>query len=72
MLRKSPTTNAWAARNWVYFSIFSYLKFFFEWVLSSLVNMEKSKDGNVELYRFFVVINKLEARVNILEIDIYC
>ena len=34
--------------------------------------MEKSKDGNVELYRFFVVINKLEARVNILEIDIYC
>ena len=72
MLRKSPTTNAWAARNWVYFSIFSYLKFFSEWVLSSLVNMERSKDRNVELYRSFVVINELEARVNILEIDIYC
>ena len=50
--------------NWVNFDIFSFLKLFSVFIInvipSSLVNMDRLKDGNVELCRFFVVINKFQ------------
>ena len=71
MLRKSPASAGWAEifkigklQNWVSFNFFSQLRFFSVFIIngsiipSSSVKMGKFKDGNVELCRLIVIINK--------------